>query len=378
MHLGAGLFPHLVRLDDVADLDVVVVAERQTALEALADLGGVLFEPLERGDGDVLGHHRPVAQQPGLGVAPEETRPDDAAGDVADLGRTEHLADLRGAQLGLLVLRLEHALEGRLDLLDGLVDNRVVPDLHGLAVGVLPDLALGPHVEPDDDRVRRAGQVDIVLGDATDTTVDDLQLELVGDLDLDESVFERLHRTGDIALEDEGERGPLAFLDAVQQVFQGHPTTTVGDLGSPVPGLALLGDLPGGAVLAYGEERVAGPGYRGQAEHLDGAGRARLGYRLAVLVEHGADPAVGVAGHDRVTDPQGALVHQDRGHRTATAVQVRLDRDALGVAVDRRPQVERGVRGQQDTLQEPVDVQVALGGDVDEHRVAAVLLGHQP
>ncbi len=39
----------------------------------------------------------------------------------AQLGRLEDLADLRRAELDLLVLRLEHALEGRLDLLDGLV-----------------------------------------------------------------------------------------------------------------------------------------------------------------------------------------------------------------------------------------------------------------
>src|SRR5262249_10732581 len=80
------LLAHLERLDDVADLDVVVVAEGQTALVALADLGRVVLEPLERGDGEVLRHHHAVAQQPGLGVAPQYPGPDDAAGDVAELG----------------------------------------------------------------------------------------------------------------------------------------------------------------------------------------------------------------------------------------------------------------------------------------------------
>src|SRR5207237_10506277 len=145
--------------------------------------------------------------------------PDDAAGDVADLGRAEHFADLRADLLDLLVLRLEQTLERRLDLVDGLVDDRVVTDLHALAVGVLPDLALGPHVEPDDDRVRRAGQVDVVLSDGTDTPVNDLELHLVRDLDLDEGILQSLHRTGDVALEDEGERGPLALLDPVEQVL---------------------------------------------------------------------------------------------------------------------------------------------------------------
>ena len=41
------------------------------------------------------------------------------------------------------------------------------------------------------------------------------------------------------------------------------------------------------------------------------------------------------------------------------------------------PQVQRRVRGQDDGLEQPVDVEPGLRRDVDEHRVAAVLLGHQ-
>ena len=133
-------------------------------------------------------------------------RADDATGDVADLGRAEDLADLRGAQLDLFVLRLEHALEGRLDLLDGLVDDRVVADLHALAVGQLARPALGPDVEADDDRVGRGDrQVDVVLGDRTDAAVDDPELDLVADVDLEQRVLEGLDRTGDVALDDEVE-----------------------------------------------------------------------------------------------------------------------------------------------------------------------------
>ena len=55
----------------------------------------------------------------------------------------EDLADLGGAELRLFVLRLEHALERRLDLVDRLVDDRVVADVDALAVGELARLALG-------------------------------------------------------------------------------------------------------------------------------------------------------------------------------------------------------------------------------------------
>src|SRR5690348_5088727 len=56
------LLPHLVGFDDVAEVQIVVVAQSQTTLVALADLGGVVLEALERGEAEVLGHHLPVAQ----------------------------------------------------------------------------------------------------------------------------------------------------------------------------------------------------------------------------------------------------------------------------------------------------------------------------
>src|SRR5271154_4123483 len=92
-HLRAGLLDEFVRLDDVAFLDVVV-RQRQTTLVAVAHLGGIVLLPLQRRDGDGLGHHHVVAEQAGLGVAPDDARGDEAAGDVADLGRPEDRPDL--------------------------------------------------------------------------------------------------------------------------------------------------------------------------------------------------------------------------------------------------------------------------------------------
>src|SRR5688500_19609957 len=50
-------------------------------------------------------------------------------------------------------------------------------------------------------------------------------------------------------------------------------------------------------------------------------------------VEHGANTAERRTGDERVADPQRAALHQHRGDRTATAVEVRLDGEALGVLV---------------------------------------------
>ena len=97
----------------------------------------------------------------------------------------------------------------------------------------------------------------------------------------------------------------------------------------------------------------------------------------AVIVEQRADPAVARTGHDRVADVQRAALDQHGGHRTAALVQMRLDGHTLTVHLRVGPQVEGRVGGQDDRLQQLVEADPGDRGDVDEHRVAAVLLRHQ-
>ena len=75
--------------------------------------------------------------------------------------------------------------------------------------------------------------------------------------------------------------------------------------------------------------------------------------------------------------PTRVLAAQDGGNRTAAAVQPTLDHDPLRVLVGVCPQVERRVGDEDDRLEEVLDPEVLLGGDVDEHAVAAILLGYQ-
>src|SRR3954468_22688815 len=133
----ARLLLHLEGLDDVVDRDVVVVAERDTALETFTHLGRVVLEPPQPRDGEVVGDDDAVTHQPRLGVAHDGAAAHDTAGDVAELARPEDLADLGGAELCLLELRLEHAAQARFDILDRGVDDRVVADVDLLAFGQL-------------------------------------------------------------------------------------------------------------------------------------------------------------------------------------------------------------------------------------------------
>src|SRR6478735_4051593 len=368
---------HLVSLNHIAFLDVVEPTQDQTTLEALADLGSVVLLPLERGEVQVVRHDGAVADQAHLGVASDQAAGDHATGDVADLGAAEDRADLRLSQGRLLELRLEHALERGLDLLDGLVDHRVVPDLHTLALGQLRRLALRADVEADDDRVGGRGQVDVGLGDRTDTAVDDAQRHLVAHVDLGQRVLEGLDRTGDVALQDQVELLALALLHRGHEVLQAATHATLGLHGRTLARLSPLGDLAGHPVVLDHDEVLTRPGDTGEAEHHRGPRRVRLVDRLAVLVEHGAHPAVRRTRHDRVADAEGSALDEDRCDRATTTVQVRLDDEALGVLVGVGPQVERGVRSQHDRLEQLVQVELGLGRDVDEHDVAAVLLGDQ-
>src|SRR6476469_6314859 len=228
---GAGLLAHFVRGDEVAELEVVVGPQVDAALEALADLGDVILEPAQAGDLDVLGDDHTVAGDACPGAALDLAAAHDGTGDVAELAGAEDLADLGGAELHLLELRLEHALEGRLDLLDGLVDHRVVADLHTLTLGVVGVLALGADVEPDDHRAGRHRQVDVVHRDRTDAAVDDPQVDLVAHVDLEQRVLERFHGTGHVALEDEVEGLDLACSEGLGEVLERDALAGLGQRG---------------------------------------------------------------------------------------------------------------------------------------------------
>src|SRR6266536_2222605 len=306
--LCSGLLPLLERLDHVLDLDVVERAEPDAALETFTDLRRVVLEPLERVDGQVVGHDHTVTYQ--------------------------------------------------------------------------ARLALGPDVVADDDGIRGDRQVDVVLGDRTHTAADHPQRHLISgvraDVDLDQRVLERLDRTRHIALDDQVELLDLAGGESLVEVVERDPLAAGRQSCVALARLPPIGDLPGDAVLVDDEERVAGTGHRGQPQYLDGARRTGHLDEVAVLVVHRTHATMRVAGHDRVTDVQGAALDEQRRHRTAAAVEPCLDDDALSVLVGVGAQVERRVSREQDAFEQAVDVEVGTCGDVDEHRVAAVLLGDQP
>jgi hypothetical protein len=188
-------------------------------------------------------------------------------------------------------------------------------------------------------RCASSPQDDVNLAIASEAAADDPQHNVLADVDLDERVLQGLDRAGHVALDDQQQLFPLARLERGLQVLQGDPGAALGEHRGALARLAPLGDLPGHPVVVDDDEAVAGAGHGCQAEHLDRPGRRRVGHRIAVLVQHGPDPAVGLAADDRVADVERAALHEDGRDRAAALVQVRLDGHPLGLLAGVRPQV---------------------------------------
>src|SRR5215217_7498714 len=365
---------HLVGFDLVAFLDVLEVVQADAALVAGPDRAGVLLEAAQGPDPPVVDDHA-VADQAGFGPAGDLARGDVRPGDHADPRHPEGLADLGGAELALLVLGGEQALEGLLDVLHHLVDDRVQADVDALAVGQVARGRCGPHREADDDRARHRGQADVVLGDGAGRLVEHAQPDL-GDLDPAQGVVDGLDRAHHVGLDDQRQLLELALADPGEQVLQARgPAGGDGRLG--LAGLPGLGDPTGDALVGDRPDLVAGAGRGREADDHHRLGRDGGLDLLAVLVEHGPDPPEGGAGGDRVPDVQGAPADQDGRHRAAALVQVGLDDRALGAPVGVGLEVQLDVGDQQDGLDQGVEALLGLGRHVHELGLAAVLLGHQ-
>src|SRR5437016_4860943 len=90
---GTGYLALLVRLDDVARLEVLEVGEPDAALEAGLDLARVVLEPLQRGDRARPDDHA-LAEEAHLRSPGDHTAAHVAAGDGTDARHPEDLAHL--------------------------------------------------------------------------------------------------------------------------------------------------------------------------------------------------------------------------------------------------------------------------------------------
>src|SRR5512139_3167837 len=247
---GAGDLLDDVRLDLVADLDVVEVLDPQPALVPLEDLLDVVLEPLEGGEFPLVDHHA-VPQQADIRVPGDLPRQDGAAGNRPDLGDVEGVPDLGPPLGGLLEGGLQHPLHRLLDVVHHVVDDRIEPDVDRFPLRELGGLGLRAHVEADDDGGGGGGEHHVRLRDPPHAGVDHVDLHLVAG-ELAEGELEGLHRPLHVGLDDDVEVLDLAGVDPLVQLLQAHAGPDDGPLPVLLP--AVEGDLPGRALVLQNRE----------------------------------------------------------------------------------------------------------------------------
>src|SRR5688572_1317827 len=366
----AGQLLELVGLDEVVHLQRIVALEPDAALEALLDLADVVLEALERGDAPVP-DHVVVADQAHLRGALDRARHDVAAGDRAGLRQGEDVAHLGRAGDRLLDLRLEHAGERLLQVVDRLVDDLVEADVDLLLVRQLARLRIRPHVEADDDRVRGRRQQHVGLGDLAHALADDADLDLAR-AQTAERLGQRLDRAVDVALEHQVELAHRALRHLLVQLLERDPSRLAVVLFARHQ-LAAAGHLARLALVGVDGEAVAGLRGARPADDLDRRRRPGLLHRLAALVRHGAHLAALHAGDERVAHAERALLDEHGGDDAAPLLDAGLEDDAARAARRVRLELEQ-LRLEQDVLEQLVDVRALLGRDRHGGGLAAVLL----
>src|SRR5436309_8386185 len=303
--------------------------DADAALLTVRHLAHVVLEALERGDRS-RAEDRVAAAHAHPGAPHDLALGHVGARDRPQLGDDEDLSHLRAADDRLADLRREHAGQGRLEVVDRLVDDVVGAQVDAVGLRLLARLGLRLHVEAEHDGARGRGQHDVALVDGADRGVDDLQLHLLG-RELLERLRQRLHRALHVRLEDEPQLLDLAGLDLLLQAFQrdaggglARALGPVGAHGRDLPRLALVGDA---------DENVARRRYAAEAVDFDGVGGPRRRRLLPGGIEERTDASGVRADHDGVALPQGAVLDEHGGHGAAAAVEPALDDHALGGAV---------------------------------------------
>src|ERR1039457_3708706 len=358
------------RLDDVSDLHVLIARDADAALEALLHLGRVVLEAAKRSDLAFVNDAAVANEAYGSRTRDDAVR-DHAASDRPDLRNLERLAPLGVPAGDFLFDGVEEARHGFLDLVRERVDDGVETDVDAFMVGELLGLLLGLHVEPDDDGVGRRREEDVVHRDRADSGVQDADLHLLGG-ELAERLDENLLGAVHVGFHDEGEILHLAFLHPVEERVERHAR------GLRERFLALLEraelrDLARLAFVLDDLERIARVRDVLEAHDLDRRCRRRLGDARGVVVEHRAHAAYGRAGEEDVADVKRALLHEHRRERALAGLAARLEHDAPGGPRRHGLQLEE-IGLEQDHLEELVDSDFLLRGDLAGHDVAAEFL----
>src|SRR5579864_6894973 len=166
------------RFNRVTTLNVVIVADCNAALHAVANFAGIILEALQRANLSFV-HLNAIADQAHVRIAFDGPILHIASGHRANLGYAEDVPHRRPAHIGFLDDGFEQAGHGFLDLVLKLINDGVQANIHLLHISQLLRFALRTHAETDNHRVRSGCQQHVILGDRAHAGMQDLDFYLL-------------------------------------------------------------------------------------------------------------------------------------------------------------------------------------------------------
>src|SRR5690606_34597291 len=143
--------------------------------------------------------------------------------------------------------------QSRFHVVDRIVDNGVGANFHLFAVGQAHRAAIGAHGEGDDDAVRSARQVDVVLVDGTHAARHDFDAHLFVGQFL-QALAHGFDRTLAVGLDDDVELLDFALLNLGENVLQGNAALI--DHRTLLLGSELFGLVARGFGTAHGNQGI--------------------------------------------------------------------------------------------------------------------------
>ena len=208
------------------------------------------------------------------------------------------------------------------------------PDVDFLLLRQLLRLTLRTHVESDDDGVRSRSQQHVGLGDGAHTRAQNLQPHLVV-RQLGQQVGQHFHRAADVRLQDDVQFLRAGGLQLLGQTFQRH-AGTLGQRGFAGFLFAVFGNAARLVAIRDDYKLIAGLRQSFHTQNFDRS-RRRRGFELvAAIVKHGAHFAVHVADDEVVAVAQSSVLHQQRRHGSAAAIQLGFENHAGCRTIRRR------------------------------------------
>src|SRR5208337_318993 len=162
-------------LNDISDLDVAIISDRDAAFHAVTHFADVFLEAPHRAD-LALEDDYVVAQQSDFGIALDHAVGDVTAGHGTHFRNAEGIAHLSASKVGLFDDRFEQSGHGALDFILQLVNDRVQADVNLFLLRQFLRFALRPHIESDNHGIRRRGQQHVGFRNGADAAKQDLDL----------------------------------------------------------------------------------------------------------------------------------------------------------------------------------------------------------